>query len=228
MAFQGFTDAYFQFFGELTGNNERAWFQANKQRYEDHVVSPMLALIAELAPRLERISAQLVADPRRSGGSMFRIFRDTRFAKDKTPYKTHAAAQFRHASGQDVHAPGLYLHGGLDECVIGVGIWQPDPESLQKIRQHLVAHESRWCAIRDDAQLLRYWTHGGEALKRPPRGFDASSPIIEDLKRKDFICMHALSHDEFLSPDLPDLLATRYAAARGYLAFLCEALALPF
>ncbi len=228
MSFQGFSEGYFQFFGELTVHNERAWFQANKQRYEDLVVTPMLALIAALAPRLEQISPQLVADPRRSGGSMFRIFRDTRFAKDKTPYKTHAAAQFRHASGSDVHAPGLYLHGGLDESVIGVGIWQPDAESLQKLRLHLVNHTSRWCAVRDDAALLRYWSHRGDALKRPPRGFDPASPIIEDLKRKDFVCMHPLSHAEFLCPDLPDLLAERYAAARNYLAFLCEALGLPF
>ena len=105
-----FTPALFKFLRELNKNNTREWFQANKDRYETDVRNPMLGFIADFAPYLEGLSPQFVAEPRRSGGSMFRIHRDTRFSKDKSPYKTHAAAQFGHARGKDVHAPGFYLH----------------------------------------------------------------------------------------------------------------------
>ena len=100
----------FRFLDALRGNNNREWFQANKERYESDVKGPMLRFIGDFAPRLRQISPRFVADPRPNCGSLFRIYRDVRFSKDKTPYKTNAGAQFRHQAGKDAHAPGFYLH----------------------------------------------------------------------------------------------------------------------
>ncbi len=106
-----FRPELFQFLRELKANNEKEWFQANKHRYESEVKEPMLRFISDFAPYLRQISRHVVADPRPVGGSMFRIYRDTRFFKDKSPYKTTAAAHFPHRDGgKDVHAPGFYLH----------------------------------------------------------------------------------------------------------------------
>ena len=112
MAFDGFPKDFFAFFRELKAHNERPWFEANKQRFRDSVQAPMSEFIAAMAPRLTKISKNFVADPKPNGGSMFRIYRDVRFAKDKRPYKEHAACHFRHAAGKDVHAPGFYMHFG--------------------------------------------------------------------------------------------------------------------
>jgi uncharacterized protein (TIGR02453 family) len=99
-----FSRDLFSFLGELRSNNRREWFEANRARYERNVREPMLAFISDFAPLLRKISPKLVADPRPSGGSMFRIHRDVRFSPDKRPYKTHVAARFSHVMGRDVHA----------------------------------------------------------------------------------------------------------------------------
>src|SRR5205823_3395521 len=97
-----FSPKFFKFFRELGINDERAWFEENRQRYESDVKGPLLQFIADFAAPLRKISKHYVADPRPNGGSIFRIYRDVRFSKDKSPYKTHAAAHFRHSAGKDV------------------------------------------------------------------------------------------------------------------------------
>src|ERR1700741_353213 len=106
MAFTGFSKDFFKFFRDLKKSNDRAWFEANKESFKSVVQGELSDFIAALAPHLAKVSPHFRADPRPNGGSMFRIYRDVRFAKDKSPYKTHAAAQFRHDAGKDVHAPG--------------------------------------------------------------------------------------------------------------------------
>jgi len=103
---------------------------------------------------------------------MFRIYRDVRFAADKSPYKTHAAAQFRHRAAKDVHAPGFYLHLEPGGCFVGVGIWHPDGPTLAAIRTALVADPPGWTGAIGDRAFKRAFTLGGDALKRPPQGFD--------------------------------------------------------
>src|SRR5690242_2681322 len=100
-AFEGFPQDFFAFLRELRANNNRAWFEDNKQRFRESVQAPMGAFISAMAPRLRRLTKNFVADPRPNGGSMFRIYRDVRFSKDKRPYKEHAACNFRHALGKD-------------------------------------------------------------------------------------------------------------------------------
>lgn len=123
---------------ELRFNNHRAWFQANKHRYDALVRQPFLRFIADFAPRLRCISPDYVANPR----SLFRIHRDTRYSANKAPYKTHAAAQFRHQLGQDVHMPGFYIHLEPDNCFLGAGMWMPEPENLRRIRA-AIARQTR-------------------------------------------------------------------------------------
>ena len=117
--FQGFPKDFFTFFEDLNVNNNRDWFNENKNRYFDSVVNPISAFIVGMAPRLKKISPHYVADPKPHGGSMFRIYRDTRFSKDKTPYKTHAGVQFRHEAGKDAHAPGFYVHLATEGLFLG-------------------------------------------------------------------------------------------------------------
>ena len=124
----------FDFLRELRENNDRDWFQANKERYEHDVKEPLLGFISDFGPRIAKISPHIRADPRPTGGSLFRIYRDVRFSKNKAPYKVHAAAQFRHKRGKDVHAPGYYLHlepgqvfAGGRHLAPGLGEPQEDP-----------------------------------------------------------------------------------------------------
>src|SRR5438874_507873 len=148
--FKGFPKGFFQFFKELAKNNERPWFEENKERYKAVVVAPMSDFITAMSPRLAKISKHFVADPRPNGGSMFRIYRDVRFAKDKRPYKEHASCHFRQAGGKDVHAPGFYMHFAPDEVFFGGGLWMPPPEALNKIREAIAARPAAWKKVLED------------------------------------------------------------------------------
>src|SRR5258707_10233964 len=133
MAPRYFSPKFFEFFEDLQRNNNRDWFLKNKSRYENEVREPMLAFIADFAPRLKKISACYVADPRPSGGSMMRIYRNLRFSRDKTPYKTNAASAFGHRDAGHFEAPSFYLSLSAAEGFAGVGIWHPQPEVAGRI-----------------------------------------------------------------------------------------------
>ncbi|MGB1014567.1 MAG: DUF2461 domain-containing protein [Nannocystaceae bacterium] len=228
MAAPIFTREVFQFLGELALNNDREWFAANKQRYEDHVREPALALVRAMEAPLRRVSKQFIASDRKVGGSLMRIYRDVRFSREKTPYKTNVGIQFRHSAGKDIHAPGLYVHIEPGEMFLGAGLWHPDREALAAIRKAIVAEPKKWKRVSRSKKFLETWSLTGESLKRPPRGFDGEHPLVEDLKRKDHIAVAELAVDELLSPDLPKLLAARYATAKPYVRFLVDALDLAF
>ena len=131
--FPGFTPELFRFLHELSENNVKSWWEPNKQRYEDVVRSPALAFITAVGERLAEVSPHYVAIAKKSGGSMMRPFRDTRFSKDKTPYKTNVGIHFRHRAGKDVHAPGLYVHIDPDEVFLATGLWHPESSALKAI-----------------------------------------------------------------------------------------------
>jgi uncharacterized protein (DUF2461 family) len=124
-----FGPGLFRFLSDLKTHNERRWFEANKQRYKTEVQAPLLRLITDLAPALKKIGGGFIADPRPNGGSMMRIYRDIRFSKDKSPYKTYAAAHFWHVNGKDEAAPAYFLHLEPGNSVIGGGIWRPEPKA---------------------------------------------------------------------------------------------------
>ncbi len=219
------TPAIFKFLRDLKRNNDREWFNANKQRYIQQVRDPLLAFIVEFAPRLERISPLLRADARPVGGSLFRIYRDTRFSRDKSPYKTHAGVHFRHEAGKDAHAPGRYLHLEPGSAFAALGVWHPDGEALQQIRETIVESPDRFtrAVSRRGIEL-----GDGERLKRPPRGFDPDHPLIEDLKRKTFTASRSFSQTEACSPQFPQRLAQFYRNGAPMMEFLANAVGLEF
>lgn len=219
-----FSLATFRFLDELAANNARIWFEANQTRYEALVREPALEFIAAMAPELAKFAPHFRAEPRKVGGSLMRVHRDTRFARNKSPYKTNIGIHFRHELGKDAHAPGFYVHIATDECFFGVGCWHPDSDGLARIRGHISDHPQRWFAARDDKRFAANWRLAGESLSRPPRGFAPDHPAVDDIKRKDFIGLAPLSQAEATDRDLTTLAAERFAAAEPLMKFLCEAL----
>ena len=215
----------FQFLRDLRENNDRDWFQQNRDRYERDVKAPLVDFIAAFAPRLHAISGHFVADPRRS---MFRIHRDTRFATDKSPYKTHAAAQFRHEAGKDAHAPGFYLHLEPGEVFAGFGLWRPDSNTLGRIRDRMVEDPDAWTGVVEDPAFRARFTVHGEQLTRPPRGYPKDHPLIEDLKRKDFIVSTTFGEADATEPGFLAAFEAEARAASPFMAYLTTAVGLPY
>ena len=228
MTAQLVTPALFDFLRELEHNNERPWFEANKARYRAEVRDPMLDLIQAFAEPLAEISPHFRADPRANGGSLFRIYRDTRFSKDKTPYKTNVGAHFRHAAGKDAHAPGFYLHLEPGMCFAGCGVWHPDSPTLGRIRDAIVEKPDEWKRITASGAFCQTFRLAGEALKRPPRGYDPEHPLIEDLKRKDFVVIADVDEAETVRPDFLDRFAAIARAGAEFTNYLCKAVGVPF
>lgn len=191
-----FQPELFEFLRQLKRHNNREWFAENKARYQQLLVEPALLFIGSFAPDLAELSPYFVADARPTRGSLFRIYRDTRFAADKSPYKTHVGIHFSHASGKDAHAPLFYFHIEPGQCFAAAGVWHPDNAALTKIRSAIVRNPQSW------AKASRKLELEGEMLSRPPKGFDPQHPYIEDLKRKDFVTSISLSDDQICSPKL--------------------------
>jgi uncharacterized protein (TIGR02453 family) len=214
----------FSFLADLRKNNNREWFAANKRRYEEHLLEPALDFIEAFAPRLQKISPYFRADARPSGGSLFRIYRDTRFSKDKAPYKTNLGIHFRHERAKDAHAPGYYLHIGPDEVFAGGGIWHPGTEAATGIREAIVADPQRWRRATRTGAFAKRLQLGGDSLKRVPSWADAEHPFADDLKRKDFFGSARLSESDVVAPGFIDEYARICRAAAPFMQLLCEAL----
>ena len=214
----------FNFLTDLKDNNTREWFHANKDRYESEVREPLLQFVRDFEPHLENISPYFLAIAKKSGGALFRIHRDVRFSKDKSPYKTNAALHFRHENGKDAHAPGFYLHIDPKECFCGAGIWRPDSASLRKIRESIVENPKAWTKATESVKEILH----GDSLKRAPKGFDPEHPLIEDLRRKDHVAMISLQPKDILKKNFLDTYVGHCQRFAPYVKFLCEALGQPF
>ncbi len=223
-----FGSTFFEFLEDLKANNNNQWFNANKERYIDEVRTPLQQFVLDFAPQLKKISPHFIADPRTVGGSIFRVYRDIRFSKDKTPYKTHAAAQFRHKAGKDVHAPGFYLHLSPGEVFAGFGLWHPDSPALLKIRNTIVSTPGEWEKVVQGKNFKSKCSMGGASLKRPPKGFDSEHPLIEDLKRKDFICQINFTQREASSSGFLGEYVRACKTAAPFVKFLTQALDLKY
>ena len=226
--FNGFGVATVRFLEDLEDNNNRAWFQENKHRYESDVLEPALAFISAVGPLLARVSDCFTAVPRRMGGSLMRVYRDTRFSRDKTPYKTNIGIQFRHEQGKDVHAPGYYLHIETTGCFLGAGLWRPESAALKAIRGSIGNRTEAWRKVVQSRRFNSEFTLGGNALKRPPRGYAPGIPYLEDIKRKDFIGVSDFSIERAASAGFPDEVVERFARATPLMEFLCAAVGVEF
>jgi len=218
-----FSPQLFRYLEQLRRNNRRPWFLKHRAEFEEFARQPSLRFIADLQLRLREISPWLVADPKPNGGSLFRIYRDVRFSQDKSPYKTHIGMNFWHASASEaVHAPGLYLYLEPKGCFLAGGVWQPDPRSLAQIRDAVAWKPDEWRQAKRGLEL------GGDTLSRPPRGYSSDHPLIEDLKRKDFVAAVDLTKKDVCGPHL--MKQVLHAAKRmvPLLRFLSEAVKLRF
>lgn len=223
-----FDPELFDFLRELKRNNTRDWFQANKERYENDVRHAGLQFISDFGPHLRKISTSFVADPRPVGGSMFRIYRDVRFSKVKSPYKTAVGIQFRHKSRRDVHSPGFYLHLEPDSCFAGVGIYHPDGPTLGKVREFLVEDPERWKRTKSGKRFRDAFELGGESLKRAPKGYDPGHPMIEDLRRKDFVAFAQISESKVTDPGFLSEYTRLCRSGAPLVKLLCEAVGVSY
>lgn len=224
----GFTTATIKFLKQLSRNNNRDWFNANKGRYEEDVLDVALRFILSMQEPLAEIAPHFVATPTRIGGSLMRVYRDTRFSKNKTPYKTNVGIQFRHERAKDVHSPGYYVHVEPEQVFVGVGMWRPDSDALRGIRSRIVAKPAEWKRAMSDTKFKRHFRLGGESLSRPPRGFDKDHELIEDIKRKSFIAVKDMKVSECTSPQFQRKVETAFKASEPLMRFLCKSVGVPF
>lgn len=228
MANRHFTQDTFKFLAQLDANNKRDWFDEHRQEYEDAVRTPALDLITSMADDLEAISPHFLAQAKKVGGSLMRVHRDVRFGKDKRPFKTNIGIQFRHTQGKDVHAPGFYLHVDPNECFLGVGIWHPDATALGRIRVAIANNSAAWLKASRDKKFTKAYTLAGESLSNAPRGYAKDHPLLDDLKRKDFIAITAVSRTLVTSASLQAEVIKSFRSAVPFMKFMCNALELPF
>ena len=216
------------FLEALAANNNREWFKENKSRYEEQVLDVALRFIQSMQDPLHEIAPHFVAQPTRMGGSLMRVYRDTRFSKNMPPYKTNIGIQFRHEQAKDVHSPGYYVHIDPQEVFIGVGMWRPDPVALRGVRERIVAKPAEWGRASGDKLFSRHFELGGESLTRPPRGFDKDHEFIDDIKRKSFMAVKNTERDDCLSPQFQGKVESSFKAAEPFMRFLCKSVGVPF
>lgn len=224
MASGYFSKATFDFLSDLKENNDRDWFAENKDRYEADVKAPALEVISEFGPLMAELSPHFRATPR----SLYRLHRDVRFSRDKRPFKTHAGLHFRHQAAKDAYAPGFYVHVEPKNVFVGMGVWHPPSPALRAIREEIVEDPDGWRDASSGAGFTGTYELAGERLKRGPKGFDVEHPLIEDLKRKDFIGVAPRSQAFATSADLPSRLAELFADGVPFMRYLCKALDVPF
>jgi uncharacterized protein (TIGR02453 family) len=217
-----FTPELFRFLKRLKRNNDREWFQAHKDEYETYARQPAIQFITDFAGPLYEITPHLVADPRGVRGSLFRIYRDTRFSSDKRPYKWHIAMRFSHR-GKDVHSPGFYLHLQPGECFAASGLWHPEPPTLLKVRNAIVGRAEEWRPIR---KLINW--DDATRLSRPPRGFPADHEFVEDLKLRDIGTAIAFTDTQVCSPNFMTIFVKACRKMAPVAKFLSGAVGLPF
>jgi uncharacterized protein (TIGR02453 family) len=226
--FPGFSPDAIQFLADLAEHNDRAWFQPRKPEYERLLKVPLEQLCRTLDERFRERLIPLSADPSRSP---FRIYRDVRFSKDKSPYKTNVGASFGYAEREPDGTPvsgqgrrgGGYFHLSPGEIFVGGGMWHPDPGPLRSWRELVLQEPGRvHDALDEPGFVARFGAVGGERSKRPPTGIPADHPEISLLTLKDVTFGRRLDDREAFSPDLPDILAADLATAVPLLRLLAS------
>jgi uncharacterized protein (TIGR02453 family) len=227
--FTGFSNDLYVFLNDLAANNDKLWFAANKERYLRFAKEPAVEFVIAMKEKLEGISSSYIADPRTNGGSIFRIYRDTRFAKDKRPFKENIGFQFRHVAGKDAHAPGFYVHVQPGNTFAGGGIWLPPTQVLNRVRDAIAGKVEEWEKIKQFiAGSGNISITDGDRLKRPPRGYPADHPLIEDLKRKTIVAGRSFEDREVTTHEFIDSVEEVFIDLVPLMRFINDALGLSF
>ncbi len=217
--FPGFSEEALQFFRGLARNNNREWFLPRKPVFEQHVKQPMHELVSRLNGALARFAPDYATEPAKA---VYRFYRDTRFSKDKSPYKTHIAASFRHRQlGGESGGGGFYFGVSHKEVAVGGGMYMPSPETLLAVRRHLAQYHREFRKIlAAKAVKSGLGELHGEQLTRVPKGFGADDPAAEYLKYKQLYLYVELPPDLATSAALEKEVATRFKAMTPFLEFL--------
>jgi uncharacterized protein (TIGR02453 family) len=217
-----FTETGLKFLKKLKRNNNREWFREHKNVYEESVRRPMIELVNVLAERFEDFAPEAVADPKTS---LFRIYRDTRFSKDKSPYKTYVAASFPVRGLGKNEGAGFYFHIGPSELLIAGGVYRPMPDDLRSVRDHVALRYKRLDSIVTARQFRRMFGElTGDRLSRTPRGFPVDHPADKFLRHKDFLAERLLDPVQAIRPDFVVTLVETFRAMRPLIQFLNEPL----
>ncbi|MDX1984289.1 MAG: DUF2461 domain-containing protein [Bryobacteraceae bacterium] len=183
--FSGFPKQGFAFLKELAKNNNRDWFQPRKDTFEDTVKAPMEALVEAMNAQLVKFAPSYVTDPNKA---IYRIYRDTRFSKDKTPYKTHIAASFFRSAAEKHTHPGYYFSVSPERIEVAGGLYLPGPDQLRAVREHLLEHHTELRKLLANPTLKKLMGGlSGDPLTRPPKGFPAAHPALDLIRYKGWI-----------------------------------------
>ncbi len=227
--FAGFSPELVSFFRELEKNNSKSWFETHRSTYETHVKRAMLEFVEAIGERLPEISPEIVAEPR-INGSVYRIFRDVRFSKNKMPYKTHTAAVFYHRYGKKHEYPAFYFQISHRGVVWGAGHFRISNEQLARVREFLGNNPGLWQAVVQEERFRRRFGQVyGERLKRPPKGFTEEHPLIDMLKLKQYLVRYEEEVEPWLeAAEIVDRTLEIFADAAPFVEVLCIALGIPF
>ena len=216
--FPGFPPEMVQFLRALKRNNRREWFQPRKHLYEQQVKEPMLELVTALNRDFMKFAPHFVTEPKKA---VFRIYRDTRFSADKTPYKTHVAASFWRRGSDYTGAGGFYFSVSHDQIEVAGGIWHPSPETMLLVRTHIAASypEMRRILANKKSRKLVGDLQGDE-LTRAPKGFDPQHPALDLIKKKDWILDTSLNSALATTPKLYREILVRFRAIAPLIEYL--------
>lgn len=221
--FAGFPPQALTFLRRLKRNNDREWFLKNKETYEQKVKAPMVELVLALGREMKQFAPELLADPKRA---IYRIYRDTRFSSDKTPYKTHIAAVFTPRSLEKGNSAGVYFHVSPTEVEIAGGVYMPSPEVLRTIREHIALHHKKLRSIIEAPEFKRLFGElWGERLTRVPKGFAADHPAADLLRYKQMLADVSKPPELAESPQLLPTLVTMFRGMMPLIRFLNDPLA---
>jgi len=224
-----FSPASLAFLHDLALHNNKTWFSTHKADYEQQVRVPFLRLITDLQPALAQVSPHFRADPRKVGGSLFRIYRDCRFSRNKSPYKTWQGARLFHYRHKQVPAPSFYIHLAPDASFVGAGIWHPESATQRRIRQFIFDNPAHWqSAVHDPAIKRRYQFESSEKLVRPPLGFPTDFAFIDDLKQRNWVLCRPLADSTMTGSNLRQILGRDLIQLAPFMDYLCAALELEF
>jgi uncharacterized protein (TIGR02453 family) len=217
-AFSAFPKEGLQFLRSLKRHNNREWFQEHKGIYEQYVKTPMADLISALAEDFRQFAPEMVSSHKVSA---YRIYRDTRFSKDKSPYKTHVAAVFPRAGLGKHEGAGFYLHIAPSEVLIGGGLYMPFPEDLNVVRHKIASDGESLLKIVTNRQFRKlFGTVGGERLSRVPRGFPADHPVADYLKHKQYLVGRTFPPAVATTPSFYRLVLETFRAMLPFVRFL--------
>ncbi len=217
-AFAGFPPEMVQFFRSLKRNNRREWFQPRKYLFEQHVKAPMLELVGSINAGLAKFAPEYVTEPK---SALFRIYRDTRFSADKTPYKTHVAASFSRRGSERLGTGGFYFSVSHEVIEVAAGLWHPDREVMLTIRNHIAeTHEELSRILADKKSRKLAGELKGAALSRSPKGFDPAHPAAGFIKMKDWVLEVTLDASLATTPTLYGEIVERFRAMTPLLGYL--------